>query len=173
MATVNRKQTLTYNSARIHDSNEISMAIFHVFRLGTSLVLLLDPENIRPLEISSYRVYKLRYELCHIYFQLQAAIFEFSQIHTLNSPCSSLIMQPDPENMGIAIGISLLSCIRAEIYIYVISLCTFGQWPPSLISDIPGRRRIFPLVFLCCLTPKTCVQLLEFRCYHVYELRYV
>ena len=29
-----------------------------------------------------------------------------------------LLMLPDPENMGIAVGILLLSCVQAEIYVF-------------------------------------------------------
>jgi len=34
------------------------------------------------------------------------------------------------------------------------------------------HRTVFEEVSLCCLTPETWVQTLDFRCYHVYELRY-
>ena len=43
------------------------------------------------------------------------AIFDSSQIHTSSSLRSSLVLLPDPENMGVAFGISLLSSIEAEI----------------------------------------------------------
>ena len=45
------------------------------------------------------------------------AIFDFR--HTRTSDCIpiSLSVLPDRENMGIAVGISLLSCMRAEIYV--------------------------------------------------------
>jgi len=51
-------------------------------------------------------------------------------------------MFPDPRNMGVAVGISLLSCIRAEIYVISYLL------PPSLIYDIP-RHRTASLFFYC------------------------
>ena len=44
------------------------------------------------------------------------AIFDSSQIYTSSSLLSSQVVLPDPENMVIAVGLSLLSCIRqAEI----------------------------------------------------------
>ena len=46
-----------------------------------------------------------------------AAIFDFPLIRTLGSLRSSLVALPDRENMGIAVGISLRSRIRAEIYV--------------------------------------------------------
>ena len=55
--------------------------------------------------------------LCHIDFRLMAAIFDFSLIQTSDSLRSSLVLLSDPENMVIAVEISLLSCIAAEIYV--------------------------------------------------------
>jgi len=43
-----------------------------------------------------------------------AAIFDFSLIRTSDSLWGSLV-SPDLENMGIAVGISLLSCIETEL----------------------------------------------------------
>jgi len=60
---------------------------------------------------------KLRYGFFHSYFQLMAAIFDFSLFRTSGILRSSLIGLSDLENMGIAVGISLLSCIEAEIYV--------------------------------------------------------
>ena len=44
---------------------------------------------------------------------VMAAMFDFRQIHT-SDIIISLFVLPDPENMGIAVGISLLSCIEAS-----------------------------------------------------------
>jgi len=44
-----------------------------------------------------------------------AAIFNFSLIRTSDSLRGSLVVSPDLENMGIAIGYSLLSCIETEL----------------------------------------------------------
>jgi len=39
----------------------------------------------------------------------------------------------DPQNIGIVIGISLLSCIQAEIYVILYALLITTYRPPSLI----------------------------------------
>jgi len=58
------------------------------------------------------------------------------------------------ENVGVAVEISLLSSVRAEIYVISYLLPVNG---PSLIYDIPRHRTVFPLVSQCYLTPKTWV----------------
>ena len=45
-------------------------------------------------------------------------IFDFLQVDTSRSLRSSLIVWSDPDNMGIAVGILLLSRMRAEIEVY-------------------------------------------------------
>ena len=45
------------------------------------------------------------------------AIFDFRHTQTSDSLPNSLSVLPDPENMGIAVGISLLTCIQAEAYV--------------------------------------------------------
>ena len=42
-----------------------------------------------------------------MYFRLMAAIFDFRRVQTSDSIPTSLFVLPDPENMGIAVGISL------------------------------------------------------------------
>ena len=44
------------------------------------------------------------------------AILDSSQIHTSSSLRSSLVLLLDPENIGIAVGVSLLSSVLAEVY---------------------------------------------------------
>jgi len=44
-----------------------------------------------------------------------AAIFDFSQIRTSVILMSTLVVLPDLENIGMAVGISFLSCIKTEI----------------------------------------------------------
>ena len=56
-------------------------------------------------------------KMAAIYRKLICAIFDSSQIHTTNCLCTSPVLLPDPKNMGIAVGMSLLSCIEAEICI--------------------------------------------------------
>jgi len=64
------------------------------------------------------------------------------------------------------------SYISRLVYMIATKFQRLYPWPPSLMYDIPRRRAIFALVEFCCLTPKTWVWPLEFRCYHLYELRY-
>ena len=45
-----------------------------------------------------------------------AAIFDSLLVSTSDSCHTSPVVFPDPVNIGIAVGISLLSCIEAEIY---------------------------------------------------------
>ena len=99
-------------------------------------------------------IYELRYTLLPLNFRIMTAIFGFRHIQTSDSDPTSLSGLPDPENMVLAVGIPLRSCIRAEI-----SVCHFYSrlMATTLISDIPRRRTVFPLVSLCCPTPKTWV----------------
>ena len=46
-----------------------------------------------------------------------AAIFDFRHTRTSESIPTSFNVLPDPENIGIAVGISLLSCIEADIIV--------------------------------------------------------
>ena len=46
-----------------------------------------------------------------------AVIFDVRHTQTSYSIPTSLSVLPDPENMGVAVGISLLSCIESEIYV--------------------------------------------------------
>ena len=50
-----------------------------------------------------------------MYFRLMAAIFDLPVTPTSESTYDSSTMLLDPENMGVADGISLLSYIQAEI----------------------------------------------------------
>ena len=58
-----------------------------------------------------------------------AAIFNFSLIRTSGSARSSLVVLPDLENMGMAVGSSLLSCIEAETYVISRPLPVNGRHP--------------------------------------------
>ena len=46
-----------------------------------------------------------------MYFWLMAAIFDLRHTQSSDSIPTSLSVQPDPENMAIAVGIPSLSCI--------------------------------------------------------------
>jgi len=63
-----------------------------------------------------------------------SAIFDFSFFKTWGIIRSSLFWLPDLENMGIAVRISLILCIEAEIYIISYLRPVIGQ--PSLISPL-------------------------------------
>jgi hypothetical protein len=73
-----------------------------------------------------------------MYFRFMAAMFDLPVTPTWESIRTSPTVFPDPDNMGIAVGISFLSCIEAEI-----RFVSFLQ-PPSWISDF----RIHPAVFM-------------------------
>ena len=51
-----------------------------------------------------------------MYFRLMAAIFDLPVTPTSKSIYDSSTVLLDPENVGVAAGISVLSCIQAEIY---------------------------------------------------------
>ena len=67
--------------------------------------------------------------LCYFYFLLIAAIFDSQRIHTLGSLRSSLVMLPDLENMGIAVGILFLP--QATILILYFRFIPFGCQVPT------------------------------------------
>jgi len=83
-------------------------------RLGNTIRLLR-----RILDVCKGRNqrWRLRYALFHIYFRLQAAIFDLSPVRTSGILRSTSVVLPDLENMGIAVGILLLTCIEAKIYV--------------------------------------------------------
>ena len=107
MASVDRKLMYAiYDSSRIHTSSS----------LQSSLVLLPDPKNMRiafgiPLPSS------IEAEILHISYVLPVMLAIFDLPLTLMSESvhtrtSKLL---DPENVGVAFGISLLSCVYATI----------------------------------------------------------
>jgi len=57
-------------------------------------------------------------------FRVMAAIFDLLVTLTSESICISRSVLLVPENAGVAIGISLLSCIKAKIFViaYVLSV---------------------------------------------------
>ena len=61
------------------------------------------------------------------FFRLTDDIFNSQQIHTSGGLRNSHVVYPDPENMGVAVGISLLSYIRAEIYVISYLLPSNGR----------------------------------------------
>ena len=67
------------------------------------------------------------YTLCHFYFRLQATIFDFRHTQTSDSILTRLSLLRNSENMGITVEISLLSCIKAEIYVMSFLLPVNGR----------------------------------------------
>ena len=51
-----------------------------------------------------------------MYFRLMAAIFDLPVTSTSESIHTSLTVLLDPDNVGVAVGISLLSHIQADIF---------------------------------------------------------
>jgi len=81
---------------------------------------------VKPLEFHCYLAEKPRYAL---YFRLMAAIFDFSQIRTTVILMSTLVVLPDPQNLGKAVGISFLSYIEVEI-------CVISYLLPGNVSHL-------------------------------------
>jgi len=80
-----------------------------------------------------------------------AAIFDFSQIRTSVILMSTLVVLPDLENMGIAVGISLL--LRTKPKIRVLYICTSGSWLPFWFSTW-----IFVICYFCYRRQLCCLE---------------
>jgi len=74
-----------------------------------------------------YLAYKLRCTLFSIHFRLLAAIIDLSLTPTHGSAYNSPIVLLDIDNIGIIVGISLLSRIQAEKYAIPYSLPVTGH----------------------------------------------
>ena len=119
--------------------------------IPTCLSGLPDSANmgIQPLEFRCYRVYELRYTLFPIYFRLMAAICDFQHIQTSDTILTSCSMLPDPENMGLAVGIVFLLCLQGKIWILPV-------WrSPSWVTHFRLGHLIFLIVILDSSTLKT------------------
>ena len=57
-----------------------------------------------------------------MYFRFKGTMFDFRHTQTSDNIPTSLSVLPDPENMGLAVGIALLLCIEAEIYVLSVLL---------------------------------------------------
>jgi len=67
-----------------------------------------------------------------------AAIFDFSLIRTSDSLRGSLVVSLDLKNMGIAVGISLLSCLETELHlICFFSAAILDFWLPVSSDSVP------------------------------------
>jgi len=98
----------------IHNSNEIPTAVHMFSTLGNTIRLLRRMLDVRKGKNQRWR---LRYALFHIYFRLLAAIFDLSTIRTSGILRSTSFVLPDLENMGIAVGISLLLRTQPKIQV--------------------------------------------------------
>jgi len=99
-----------------------------------------------------------------------AAIFDLRHTQTSDSIPTSLSVLPDPKNMGIAVGILLLSCIEAQIFYVRLWIHVFPVWPPpSWISE--WYRRVLPLTKTSLSSPNTKQHTTLFYSakYHVYQ----
>jgi len=87
-----------------------------------------------------------------------AANFDLRHAQTWNRIHSSLFVLPVPGNMGVAVGIALLSCIRAEMSCLLaeIHVITLFQ-PPSWIFDFGFHLGVLLIAPLKSFTPKTWV----------------
>ena len=82
----------------------------------TSPTVLRDPGNVgvaAGISLLSYIQAEIR--TLHMYFRLMAAIFDLPVTSTSESICNSSNVLLNPENVGVADGISLLSYTQAEI----------------------------------------------------------
>ena len=76
----------------------------------TSLTVLLDPENVGiVVKISLLSFIQMRYSLLHVYFRLMAAIFDLPVTATSHIIYTSPKVLMDAQNVGVAVGIALLS----------------------------------------------------------------
>ena len=89
-------------------------------------------------------------------------------IHTSGDLRSKLVVQPDPENMSISVGISLLSR-----YVYELRYMLFPLYFRLMAAIFDFRHTqtsaVSPLVSPCCRTPKTWVHKLELCSNHAYK----
>jgi len=94
-----------------------------------------------------------------------ATIFDLRHAQTWNRIPSSLSLLPDPENVGVAVGISLLSCIRAGIHVisYLLPVNGRHRWLttcPNTEQDNYYLLRVYGT--------ENVLLLVKWCCYHVY-----
>ena len=145
MAFPNRKRI--YISR--HDSNANSTAIPKLLWSNNTieLVRLLTDAGVAGFAIP--RSFVCCFVSISSYF---AAMFDLRLALTSAIACTSPVVLLGSENMGLAIGISLLSCGQAEIYVTVYVLPVNGGHP-SLIYQSLRCRRVLTLVPSCCWIP--------------------
>jgi len=116
--------------------------------IPNSAVGSLAPENMRVAVGISLLSY-LQVEI-NVIFRFVAAILDFCLPVTSDGIPNSTVGFLAPENIGVVVGISLLSCLQVEINVFP------ERRPPSWICDLRLRRTVFPIVPLDLLRPKTC-----------------
>jgi hypothetical protein len=105
-AVISTGMTDIYDFQNTQTSDHIPTLPVHVAR---------SRNHVLPLEPRCYPIYKLRYTLKLMYFRLMAAMLDLSVTPMSESIQTNLIVLPNPENVGVAVGISLLSHIQAKI----------------------------------------------------------
>ena len=80
-----------------------------------------------PLQSCCNLIYKPIYTTLHMYFRLLAAIFDLLVTTTSESIHTSLTVLLDPDIVGVAAVILLLSHIQAEIYDIAYVLPVYGR----------------------------------------------
>ena len=106
--------TYLYRTTKLEGtgSGKFKMAAYtHEMRISQS-----PKTQMQSLAFRCYNVQKLRYQLFSIHFQFMAAILNSSYPLTLHNVNTSPIVKLVSENIGVAVGIPLLSCIEAEIF---------------------------------------------------------
>ena len=98
--------------------------------------MFIDPDILCVVhECRWYLAQKVRYCDITYSFLLMVAIFDLSVTRMSGSVHTSPAVLLDPENVGVAFGISLPSCIEAEILRYFI--CTSGSGGHLWVTSYP------------------------------------
>ena len=87
----------------------ISTSLFNNFHLGLLLGNIINRCCVVFITTNLVLINVTLTSLTAIYLQLMAAIFDLQHTQTSDSILTGFSMLPDPENMGIAVGISVLS----------------------------------------------------------------
>ena len=97
-------------------------------RQSTSFFVFPDPENMRiAVGISLLLCVRAEIYVSSCLLPVIIIIFDFRHKLTSDSLPISLSMSPVLENTGVAVGISLLSCVRAELYVISCLLTVNGR----------------------------------------------
>ena len=115
---------MSYISACIKYNNELKTALPMFSGSGYTTSLLRTLPNVWTWKELKIAVVNRKFNMRHLWF------------HMSNSLRSSLVLLPDPENMAIAVRISLLLCIQAEIcVIYFRLMAAIFNFQPTQTSN--------------------------------------